>query len=182
MADSTNHEPVLSSAFAWLLCGAEDLGLSVWSPIAQLLPHRCLTWRLWLRLCCSKPTSLDVQNGDWWISRIQDVENNHFFGRSTSTFRKIFSGRYGGTRTYAYRLERQMLSCGVLEGPGLPRLSRHRRLQPAEIISDHVVKPRWVGLGDRRTQPRVPHCVHHQTSLPCCRVRRSRADRPAARL
>ena len=42
--------------------------------------------------------------------RAADVENNHFFGCSTSTFRKIFSGRIGGNRTYAYRLKGQMLN------------------------------------------------------------------------
>ena len=39
-----------------------------------------------------------------------DVENNHFFGCSTSTFCNIFSGRNGGNRTYAYQLEGQMLN------------------------------------------------------------------------
>ena len=37
MAGSADHVPVLSSAFAWLLYGAEDFGSSVGSPIAQLL-------------------------------------------------------------------------------------------------------------------------------------------------
>ena len=64
MADSAGHVPLLSSAFAWLLCGSEDLGpgSSVWSPIAQLLSHGCLTLNLWLSLCCAKLTSPDVPN------------------------------------------------------------------------------------------------------------------------
>ena len=48
MADSADHVPLLSSAFAWLLCRPEDLGSSVWSPIAQLPSHGCLTLNLWL--------------------------------------------------------------------------------------------------------------------------------------
>ena len=46
MADSADHVPLLSSAFAWLLCRPEDLGFFVWSPIAQLLSHSCLTLNL----------------------------------------------------------------------------------------------------------------------------------------
>ena len=43
MADTADHVPLLSSALVWLLCRPEDLGSSVWSPIAQLLTHGCLT-------------------------------------------------------------------------------------------------------------------------------------------
>ena len=42
--------------------------------------------------------------------RVADVEKNLFFVGFTSIFWKIFSGRNGGTRTYAYRLEQQMLN------------------------------------------------------------------------
>ena len=51
MADSADHAPVLSSVFLCLFHRAEDLGLFVWSPIAQLLTHSHLTWGLWLCLC-----------------------------------------------------------------------------------------------------------------------------------